>query len=43
LIDQLDERERQHLIKHSNPDLDVQMRFIGIELPWWRNRDDAAI
>ena len=37
-LEQLDERERQYLIKTSNHDLDVKMREIGIELPWWRNR-----
>lgn len=42
LLDRLDEHEQRHLIKYSNPDLDVLMREIGIELPWWVNRAAQA-
>jgi hypothetical protein len=41
LVDQLDDHERQHLIKHSNHDLDIRMRSVGIELSWWKDRYDT--
>jgi hypothetical protein len=37
LLGRLDDRERRHLIRRFSPDLDVQMRTVGIELPWWKN------